>query len=111
MTTDTNIKNLPEGSYFTEIGYSQSYPWVEIARTATTVTLAKVEVQPDPEWKPEMHAGGFAAHCSNQHAQTWLFGRINREHTCTIRRTKRGWARKGVRFIEGRAREFYDYNF
>ena len=41
----TNIKNLPEGhTYFTENGYSQSYPWVEIERTAKTVTLAKIEV-------------------------------------------------------------------
>jgi hypothetical protein len=111
--TSTNIKNLPEGTYFTEIGYSQQYPWVEIKRTATTVTLAKVEVEADPEWaaKRVFHAGGFAGHCANQHEQTYLFGRINRDVTCTIRQTKKGWSLRGVKFIEGRAREFYDYNF
>lgn len=117
--TDTNIKNLPEGrTYFTEIGYSQSYPWVEIRRTAKTVTLAKVNVKRDPEWKPEMHPGGFVAHCSNQGEQTWLFDSIDEEVTRTVRRVKscyagedEMWGRKGVKFVEGRAREFYDYNF
>ena len=109
--TDTNIKNLPEGNYFTEIGYSQSYPWVEIRRTAKTVTVAKVDVERDPEWKPEMIPGGFAAHCTNQHEQTWLFKGINHERTRTLRLTKKGWALQGTRYIEGRAREFYDYNF
>ena len=109
--TVTNIKNLPEGIYFTEIGYSQSYPWVEVSRTAKTVTLAKVNVTKDPDWKPKMHPGGFSAHCSNQSDQTWLFDSINEDYTKTIRQTNKGWAHKGVRFSEDRAIEFYDYNF
>jgi hypothetical protein len=108
----TNIKNLPEGlTYFTENGYSQSYPWVEIDRTPKTVTLAKVEVSRDPEWKPSITPGGFCGHCDNQHEQTWLFKRIVPGWTKTVRITKRGWAHKGVRFDEGCAIEFYDYNF
>lgn len=110
--TKTNIKNLPEGNnYFTEWGYSQSYPWVEISRTAKTVTLAKVNVTKDPDWKPSITPGGFCGHCDNQHEQTWLFANINPEYKMTVRQTKRGWAHKGVRFSEGVAREFYDYNF
>lgn len=115
--TETNIKNLPIGEtnkYFTEIGYSQSYPWKEIKRTACTRTLARVEVTKDPEWieKMDFHAGGFCGHVSNQHAQTWLYDCIIAERTVTIRLTKRGeWGRKGVRFIEDRANHFYDYNF
>lgn len=109
--TKTNIKELPEGKYFTEIGYSQSYPWREVSRTAKTVTLAKVEVKPDPEWKPEILPGGFAGHCTNQQSQTWLFAGVNPSVTTTIRMTKKGWASKGVRFVEDMAREFYDYNF
>lgn len=116
MTTQTNIKNLPVDNgevYFTEIGYSQSYPWVEVSRTAKTVTLAKVNVAPDPEWeaKMEYYPGGFCGHMANQQAQTWLYAGVDREQTKTIRMTKQGWAYKGVRFVEGRAREFYDYNF
>lgn len=110
--TDTNIKNLPEGrTYFTEIGYSQQYPWVEVKRTATTVTLAKVLVEADPEFVPEFHYGGFCAHCSNQSEQTWLFVGIDDGYRRTIRKTKNGWSHMGVRFVEGRAREFYDWNF
>lgn len=111
-TLDTNIKGLPEGrNYFTEVGYSQKYPWVEISRTAKTVTLAKVEVTKDPEWKPEILPGGFAGHCTNQHAQTWLFSHIDEARTVTVRQTKRGWSYKDTKYIEGQAREFYDYNF
>lgn len=109
--TQTNIKNLPEGNYFTEIGYSQSYPWVEIKRTAKTVTVAKVFVLPDPEWKPEIVPGGFAGHCTNQHLQTWLYGGIEKDRIITLRETNIGWSYKTTRFVEGMAREFYDYNF
>lgn len=108
----TNIKNLPAGRrYWTEYGYSQSYPWVEIARTETTRTLIKVEVKADPEWKPEILPGGFCGHCTNQSEQTWLFDRDNADRKITIRKTKLGWSRCGVKFRENVAREFYDYNF
>ena len=108
--TDTNIKNLPEGNYFTEIGYSQQYPWIEVKRTATTVTLARVMVQKDPEWQPEFVTGGFCAHCTNQHAQTWMFLKIS-DSQIKVRKTKLGWSYQGVKFIEGRAREFFDWNY
>ena len=112
ICTKTNIKGLPEGRiYFTEKGYSQTYPWVQVARTAKTVTLHKVNVQADPEWKPEIIPGGFSGHCTNQSEQTWLFGGIDAEREITIRMTNRGWERRGAMFIENVAREFYDYNF
>jgi hypothetical protein len=110
--THTNIKNLPEGkTYWTEYGYSQSYVWVEVSRTAKTVTLANVYSQLDPDWKPEIHVGGFAGHCSNQNTQTWKFMFINEDYKRTIRLTKKGWRYKGTKFVENVAREFCDYNF
>lgn len=109
--TKTNIKNLPEGNYFTEIGYSQSYPWREVSRTAKTVKLAKVNVKKDPDWKPEFLPGGYAGHCTNQSEQTWLFDGVDEGYSKTIRMTKKGWSHRGVKFTEGRASEFYDYNF
>lgn len=109
--TRTNIKGLPEGKYFTEIGYSQRYSWAEIGRTATTVKLARVIVQRDPDWSPEIAPGGFAGHCSNQNEQTWLFKGVKPTDVVTIRKTKRGWSNKGVKFVEDMAWEFYDYNF
>lgn len=119
MTTSTdirtNLKGLPEltdgRTYFTECGYSQKYPWVEIRRTEKTVTLAKVNIKPDPDWKPEMHAGGFSAHCSNQSDQTWLYAGVDESNTRVVRMTKRGWASQGTRFLEHQAIEFYDYGF
>ena len=112
MTTSTNIKNLPtDRQYFTERGWSQSYPWVVVKRTAKTVTLAKVKTTRDPEFKPDFVAGGYAGYCTNQHEQTWLFDGFDENDTTVIRMTKKGWARKGTRYTEDVAREFYDYNF
>ena len=108
--TKTNIKNLPEGKYFTEIGYSQSYPWVMIKRTDKTVTLARVLVDKDPAFVPNIIPGGFAGHCDNQSGQTWLYKGISQRETKTIRLTKKGWSHQGVRFWEDVAREFYDWN-
>lgn len=110
----TNIKGLPEGrKYFTEVGYSDRHPWVEMKRTAKTITIARVLVEADPEWLAEKDftPGGFFGHCSNQNEQTWLFGFVDEHDTRTIRMTRRGWAEKGVRYLEDRAVEFYDYNF
>lgn len=109
--TQTNIKGLPEGKYFTEIGYSQKYPWAEVGRTAKTVKLARVIVERDPDWKPNIIPGGFAGHCTNQDEQKWVFYKISDDPRITIRQTKLGWSRKGVKFIGGRADHFYDYNF
>ena len=111
--TSTNIKHLPEGStYWTEYGYSQSYPWVEVKRTAKTVTLARIETEVDPEWKAkiEFHPGGFCGHVSNQHEQTWLYAGLGTE-TKTIRLTKNGWRSGSSRFVQDVAQYFYDYNF
>lgn len=117
--TRTNIKGLPEGKYWTEYGYSQSYPWVEVKRTAKTVTLKRIWTKPDPEWKEKavFHVGGFAAHCANQEEQTWLYDGVGYE-TVTIRQVKSRycgedtmWGRKGVKFAEDVARYHYDYNF
>lgn len=107
----TNIKNLPEGDYFTECGYSQSYVWAVIKRTKHTVTLARVNSIKDPDWKPDFTPGGFAGHCTNQNDQTWIFQHISKTNTKTIRMTKRGWTFKGTLFKEDLAHEFYDYNF
>tara|TARA_R110000868_G_scaffold186079_4_gene428308 strand:- start:4940 stop:5293 length:354 start_codon:yes stop_codon:yes gene_type:complete len=113
----TNIKNLPEGrNYFTERGYSQSYPWVEVSRSPSgkTVKLVRVNTAADPEWmaKRIFDVGGFCGHCLNQEEQTWLFKDLDPETSpISVRMTKRGWARNGVIFYENRAIEFYDYNF
>jgi hypothetical protein len=111
MNTRTNLKGLPDGVYFTERGYTQSYPWVQIKRTDKTATIAKVLVGPDPDWHPEIIPGGFAGHCTNQRDQTWLYAGVDLGNTRRIRLTRQGWMLHGTRYAEDRAIEFYDYNF
>lgn len=109
---NTNIKNLPEGKYFTEVMYSDQHAWQYVKRTPKTITVAKVLVDTDPEWisKREFIPGGFHGHVPNQHEQTWIFKAVSTE-TRVIRLTRKGWAHKGTRFVEDRAIEFHDYNF
>ena len=115
--TETNIVGLPNGptnKYFTERGYSESYPWKMVAMSASgkTLTIAPVKTKQDPDWKPEMVAGGFCAHCTNQQDQTWLYDGVYGDYTRTIRKNKKGqWVYKGTRFTEDRAIKFHDYNF
>ena len=109
--TNTNIKNLPSGIYYTELGWSDRHPWVEISRTEKTRKLSPVRVTKDPDWRPAFVPGGFAGHCMNQSDQTWIYNGVDTAVTITIRETKRGWANRGVRFLPDVAREFYDYNF
>lgn len=115
----TNLKGLPEGEYMTETGYSQSYPWKVIGKSPSgkTITLQKVKIARDPEWKAEFVKGGFAGHCTNQHAQTWLYDgleditmtvRLNKSRYCG---SKKLWGNKGTEFIANGAVEHYDYNF
>lgn len=115
----TNIKGLPEGEYLTETGYSQTYAWRVIGKTATTMTLQMVAVERDPEWKPEIYAGGFAGHCANQSEQTWRFAGYYEGGETTVRLKKsrycgsdKLWGDKhGREFVANGARHFYDYNF
>ena len=54
----------------------------------------------------------IAAHCSNQHAQTWLYDGVEGGYTRVLRKNKKGqWVHKGVRYVEDKAVYFYDYNF
>jgi hypothetical protein len=111
MTT-TNIKNLPENAkYMTLMCYSDSKPYVVVKETAKTKVISPVRVTKDPEWKPDFHVGGFAAHCSNQSSQTWIYDGVDEDTQIRVYKTKRGWSRKTHRFAEDRAVYFYDYNF
>ena len=107
---NTNIKNLPEGKYFTEYLYTDRRVWREVRRTSSTVLLERVEVENDPGWEMESYAGGFARHVANNRSQTWLFHHCGPEQI-RIRKTKRGWMLKGTRFAEDLAFHFYDFNF
>jgi len=113
----TNIIGLPEGEYLTETSYSDQSPYKVVAKTPTTLTLKKVMVAKNPEWKPEFVPGGFAAHCTNQGEQTWVYEGLLDE-TVKVRLIKskfcgsdKLWGAKGATFIANGAVKFYDYNF
>ena len=116
-TFTTNLKGLPDGEYMTETMYSDTVPYKVVGRTATTVTLQEVLVEPDPEWKPNILPGGFAGHCTNQNEQTWLYAGLG-QNTVRVRLVKsryfgsdKLWGSKGREFIANGARRKYDYNF
>lgn len=114
----TNIKGLPEGEYVTETGYSETYAWQVVSKTAKTMTIRPVRVSSDPEWKPEIIAGGFAGHCTNQSEQTWMFDGFE-DFTAVVRLKKSRYygsdklwgSAQGSEFIANGARRKHDYNF
>lgn len=116
----TNIKNLPEGEYVTLAMYSDTSPYMVVGRTEKTIKVVPVSVKRDPEWKPEIIAGGFAGHCTNQDEQTWLFDRVRDDiEPVTLRLCKskycgsdKLWSSPRLgRFIANGARKKHDYNF
>lgn len=113
----TNIKGLPEGEYVSGHLHSDMNAYRVERKTKTTMTVRRVEVARDPEWKPEMHAGGFAAHCSNNAEQTWLFdGFADTTLTIRLRKSRYAGSEKlyaggGREFLINGARHFHDYNF
>lgn len=109
----TNIKNLPEGEYVTECMYSDAHAYKIVGKTAKTMLAVEVLVSPDPEWaaKKEFYPGGFCGHTPNQHEQTWLYKGLAEKPIRLYRNKKGKLVRKGTKFAENRATEFYDYNF
>jgi hypothetical protein len=111
---DTNIKNLPDGKYFTELMYTDRHAWRVVKETPKTVLVQSVDVDNDPEWiearNKAFMPGGFFGHQPNQSAQTWLYKGLGSE-TRRLYKGVRGWVCKGTYYREDTAREFYDYNF
>jgi hypothetical protein len=92
--------------------YSDRHAGTIIKRTKASITVQYDKATVNPEFKPEMVAGGFGGHCTNQNEQTYTYER-DLKGTIEIYR----WSEKYGRFqngdisiINGR-RTFYDYNF
>jgi len=106
---------IGEKKFATSIGYSDCHPF-EITRIVSqqTLEIKAMDSELDPSWKPEFHAGGFAAHCSNQSDQRWTYSSREDAEPVRIRLRKNGrWYDKhGQRYSLGFAPfRFYDYNF
>jgi hypothetical protein len=95
-------------------GYSDVYPY-EVVRVISdkTVEVRAMQYAPDPNWKPEMIPGGFAAHCTNQSEQKWIITPNPDSITIRVRKRKNGtWhSAFGRHVFSDKPRYFYDYNF
>jgi hypothetical protein len=102
--------------YANYIGYSDVQPY-EVVRVVSekTIDIRPMSVDRDPNWKPEIIAGGFMGHCTNQDKQTWIITSDEEAETVRIRySTKRGCFQDkyGRRFkLADEPRYYYDYNF
>lgn len=70
-----------------------------------------------PEWKPDIQAGGFSGHCSNNRLQQYDYKDILTAggRVFTLRSNgnwcEEGQSSKSSRLVLGRRRKFHDYNF
>ena len=52
--------------------YTDTSPYTVIERKGKRIKLQEAKATLDPTWKPEMIAGGFAGHCTNNREQRWI---------------------------------------
>lgn len=102
-------------AYANMIGYSDVAPFevLSISKSGKVITIREMEAFPDPTFKPEFHAGGFVANCSNQQDQKWIIktdadGVVLKAHKRADGYYHSAW---GKHRIEAAPRRFYDYNF
>lgn len=110
--------------YFKLKLYTDCYPY-EVVKVVSdiTVEIRRMKSELDPNWKPKIHPGGFAGHCSNQYSQKWIFSSDESMPVIRIRKTKKTvkpngkdpihvWVRRGSEFWPTKEPErFHDYNF
>jgi hypothetical protein len=99
-------------------GYSDCHPAeiIEVVRAKNGnikhLVIRGMDSELDPEWKPEMIAGGFAGHCTNQRDQKWILTSNPENHSSKVKLVKDGWKSEyGKNVSLGKAVKFYDYNF
>lgn len=100
--------------YFAQIIGSDLVPFEMISEKGTAVVVREMKAERDPNWKPELVAGGFLAHCVNQKSQQWVCTSDEAGYTETIRMHKNGkwFSADGSRFMQTEEpTRHYDYNF
>jgi hypothetical protein len=108
------MTNLPK-AYANLIGYSDVEPFevLSLSKSGKQITIRAMRVERDPSWKPEFHAGGFVANCSNQSSQRWNISADESSEAIKAHKRADGyfWSAFGKHRIEAQPRKFYDYNF
>jgi hypothetical protein len=101
--------------YANQIGYSDITPY-EVVRIVSDNCLEVRALKTELLNKSDLvfHAGGFAAHCSNQADQQWSYSSDEGSPVYKIRKSKKGvWKNKwGDTYAVGpKPRRHYDFNF
>ena len=93
-------------------GYSDVEPWevVEVNKSGKTITIRKYDTELINGDDLKFHAGGFAAHCSNQRNQKYTYTSNPKNATIQVRLSKKGFG-KGRFHVTHNPYKFYDYNF
>lgn len=95
-------------------GYSDIHPF-EVVKVVSekTIEVRRMNAELDPSWKPEIIAGGFAGHCTNQHTQRWIYSSDETSPVMRARLRKDGdfHSASGKHVLSDNPRKFYDYNF
>lgn len=105
--------NAKVGDGATVYLYSDSHAGTIVKVTKCTVTVRRDKATLNPNFKPEFVPGGFAAHCTNQHEQSYTYEPDENGTLTTVY-----WSKKhncyglpgNLQLSKGR-HEFYDYNF
>jgi hypothetical protein len=95
-------------------GWSDVHPY-EIVRVVSpkTIEIRVMDAELDENWKPEIIAGGFAGHCTNQGAQKWDY-KSNPDYTVIRARLRKdGYfhSANGRHVLSKTPYKFHDYNF
>ena len=109
------------GMGVTELGWSDRHPYeiIEVI-TPKKIMLRSMSAERDPDWKPDIIAGGFSGHCVNNGEQRWVVKSNPEGQTrCATKRKNGKWIWVGLPAVGscaaglrlGKAVYFYDYNF
>ena len=106
--------------FVTMCGYSDREPYEVVKMISDkTVEVRLMDAELDPEYKPNIVAGGFSGHCTNNGGK-WIITKNENNPTMRIRWSEaKGQWQKAGKHISGAIRfamadapyKFYDYNF
>ena len=101
-------------------GWTDSQPY-EIVRVVSDkcLEIRPMKAEKNPDFNPEFVAGGFAAHCTNNHDQKWIITSIPEAGTIRVRKRKTVknygegvyWHQTARYQLADEPHYFYDYNF